>query len=85
MSKRNETAIEVLKNGGFFRKALERNYHGGETFVTRLRDAQGRVVKGVGCKTLWELQDAGLIQSRPCCSGSTFPQEWELRAERVAA
>lgn len=77
MSKRNETAIEVLKNGGFFRNALERNYHGGETFVTRLYDAQRRVVKGVGRKTLWELEAANLVRRRPCLSSSTWPEEWE--------
>ena len=84
MSKRTELAIEVLKNGGYFRNALERNYHGHEKFVTRLYTSNGRVVKGVGFQTRSELEGKGMLQRRPCPISSTWPQEWEL-VQRVAA
>ena len=82
MSKRTETAIEVLKSGGFFRYVLENSYMGGEKFKMRLRDASGRVVAGIGYQTKRELE--GRLQSRSCASSSTWPQEWVL-AEGVAA
>ena len=82
MSKRTETAIEVLKSGGYFRYALERHYHGGEKFKMRLRDAHGHVVKGVGYQSKRDLEN--MLVSRPCAPSSTWPQEWVL-AEGVAA
>lgn len=82
MSKRTETAIEVLKSGGYFRYALERSYQGGEKFKMRLRTANGSVVKGVGYQSKAELESK--LVSRPCASSSTWPQEWVL-AEGVAA
>ena len=82
MSKRTETAIEVLKNGGYFRYALERNYMGGEKFKMRLLTATGNVVAGVGFQTKEEL--ASRLQRRSCAPSSTWPQEWVL-AEGVAA
>jgi hypothetical protein len=84
MSRRNEKAIEVLENGGFFRKALERNYHGGETFVTRLYTADRQVVKGIGTVTRIELEEAGLLERRPCVRSSVWPEEWTLRARAAA-
>ncbi len=74
MNKRTETAIEVLKNGGCFRYALERNYHGHEKFKMRLLNAQGRVVKGVGFATKEELN--GSLQYRHVGVTSTWAQEW---------
>ena len=76
---RTEQALEVLKSGGFFRKQLETQYRGGEKFVTRLRDNSGHVVKGVGIKTFFELEDAGCLSHRPCLSSSTWPSEYVLR------
>ena len=43
---RIQIAIETLHNGGYFRKALESSYRGGEKFCMRLRDAHGHVVRG---------------------------------------
>ena len=77
-----ETAMEVLKNGGYFRKALERNYHGGETFVTRLRTAGGHIVRGVGFQTFLKLENQ--LQYRECAPSSTWPQEWTLRVAVAA-
>lgn len=77
-----ETARQVLTQGGYFRKALERNYHGGETFVTRLRNANGQVVRGIGFQTFVKLENE--LAYRECPSGSTWPSEWQLR-QSVAA
>lgn len=73
---RTDTAIQTLVAGGYFRKQLETQWKGGEKFVTRLRDRAGHVVKGVGIKTFFELQDAGKLQHRDCASSSVWPQEW---------
>jgi hypothetical protein len=72
-------ALDILKAGGYWRKQLETQWRGGEKFVTRLRDANGRIVPGFGIKTFFEHQDAGVIQSRDCPSSSVWPQEWQLR------
>lgn len=78
MNKRTQTAIEVLKAGGYFRKQLETKFNGREQFVYRLRDARGQVVKGIGFKTFCELE-ATLIR-KECERSSVWPQEWELAA-----
>jgi hypothetical protein len=80
LSARAEQALKVLEAGGKFRKALETQYRGGEKFVTRLRDAQGQIVKGVGYQTFQELITAGkLAYQRPYDAvGSAWPQEWVL-------
>ncbi len=75
MGKREATAIEVLKSGGYFRKALERTYMG-EKFVTRLRTAGGGVVPGVGFATFAKLWEEGKLRSRECAKGSTWPREY---------
>lgn len=84
MNKRTELAIEILKNGGYFRKQLETQYRGGEKFHTRLRNANRQIVKGVGFQTWAELEDSGMLQRRECLSSSVWPEEWVLR-EGVAA
>ncbi len=84
MNKRTELAIEILKNGGYFRKQLETQYRGGEKFHTRLRNADRQIVKGVGFQTWAELEDSGMLQRRECLSSSVWPEEWVLR-EEVAA
>lgn len=78
MSKRSELALEVLASGGYFRKALESSYRGGEKFETRLRTSSGSVVAGVGYKTWLELSKAGRLASRACARSSTWPEEWVL-------
>lgn len=82
MDKRTQQAIEVLKSGGYFRRQLETQYRGGEKFVYRLRAADGSVVKGFGFQTYRKLQ--GQLVRKECCSGSTWPSEWQL-PESVAA
>ena len=72
-----ETAMEVLKNGGYFRKALETDsYTHREMFHTRLRDASGHVVRGIGFQTFVKLESK--LQSRECAVSSSWPQEWVL-------
>lgn len=73
---RTETATAVLAQGGYFRKQLEIKYMGREQFVTRLRDANGQIVRGVGFKTWAELQDSGKLRSRSCAPSSCWPEEW---------
>jgi len=67
-SKRAQKAIEVLRAGGYFRKALESvhvsKYIVREQFVTRLRDSNGNVVKGFGFKTKLELES--VLRWRAC-------------------
>lgn len=78
MDKRTETAIEVLKAGGYFRNALEWTWRR-EQFKTRLRTADGQIVKGVGEATRHALEVAGKLQRRECAKSSTYGQEWILR------
>lgn len=73
---KTEKALEVLKAGGYFRKALETQYRGGEKFEMRLRNAQGEVVKGFGYATFYALEKS--LKNRACQSSSVWPQEWEL-------
>jgi len=81
MSARTEKALEVLEAGGYFRKALETQYKGGEKFMMRLRDSTGAVVKGVGFQTFFELKDLGKLQYRECVRSSAYPEEYVLKAE----
>ena len=72
-----ETAMEVLKNGGYFRKALKTDsYTHREMFHTQLRDASGQVVRGIGFQTFVKLESK--LQSRECAVSSSWPQEWVL-------
>lgn len=70
-------ALETLKAGGYFRKALERSYQGGEKFATRLYAANGDVVKGVGAVTFYAMLDAKSLRSRECIRSSAYAEEWE--------
>ncbi len=74
-----ETALKVLAEGGYFRHQLETQYRGGEKFVTRLRDKNGHVVKGVGFQTRIKLEDAGKLKKRATLPSSTWPEEWVLK------
>jgi hypothetical protein len=76
---KTERALEVLKSGGYFRKQLESTYRNGEQFKTRLRDANGHVVSGIGIKTFFALEDAGKLAYRPCTSSSVWPSEYQLK------
>ncbi len=80
MTKREAMAVEVLRAGGYFRKALERSWQGGEKFVTRLRTANGQVVKGVGASTRIAMEKAGMLVRRECARSSVWPEEWSLKA-----
>lgn len=73
---RARRALDVLDAGGYFRKALERSYTGGEKFRARLYDADRQPVAGIGSATLHALEAAGLIARRPCVTSSTWGQEW---------
>ncbi len=78
ITKRERRAIEVLKEGGYFRRQLERVYGGREQFVYRLHDAAGRVVPGFGFQTQNRLHQVGALRSRACASSTVWPSEWEL-------
>ena len=79
LSKRANDAIEIMKQGGYFRKALETNrYTMREQFETRLYDANRNRIRGIGIKTKFELEDAGMLKRRDCLSSSTWPEEWIL-------
>jgi hypothetical protein len=87
LSARAEQALKVLEAGGKFRKALETQYRGGEKFVTRLRDAKGQIVKGVGYQTFQELIAARkLAYVHPDdARSSVWPQEWVLCVDGLVA
>ena len=78
LNKREELALDTLKAGGYFRKALETGYQGREQFAMRLRDASGQVVKGVGYATWSKFNDMLVLKLRPVVIGSTWPTEWDL-------
>lgn len=84
MGKREETALAVLAAGGYFRKALERHFHGGEKFKMRLRAAGGAVVPGIGFATFYALKEAGKLAWRPCAKSSVWPEEWVLAKKEGA-
>jgi hypothetical protein len=57
-------ALEVLKEGGEFRHALEMStYTRREQFKARLKTASGRTVRGIGVSTMYELKGHGLNSS----------------------
>jgi hypothetical protein len=77
LSRRAERALEILEDGGYFRHALETNYHTRrEQFQTRLYDRDRNVVKGFSFKAHQELQDNGLLAIRECPKSSTWPTEY---------
>lgn len=80
IGKRERRAIEVLQQGGYFRHALETQFYPArrEQFVTRLYDANRRVVPGFGYATLQRLRDVGTVRRRDCPVGSTFPSEYVI-------
>jgi hypothetical protein len=76
MDKRTETAMKVLAAGGYFRRQLEAAYMG-EKFKYRLKDAEGRTVRGIGFATFSKLE--ARLKMRDCERSSSWPMEWELR------
>ena len=66
-------ALEVLKEGGEFRYALETSsYTRREQFKARLKTASGRTVRGIGVSTMYELEGHGLIVPANSTSVSTY-------------
>lgn len=77
LSARAEKAWSILEEGGYFRHALETNsYTGREQFRTRLYNKDRRLVKNIGIKTRFELEDAGLLKIRETPPSSTWPTEY---------
>src|SRR5262245_15033126 len=81
LSNRGKQALDILRNGGYFRNQLESGWQGREQFKTRLRNAKGQVVPGLGFATLEELKGFGYIRQRDCLSSSTWPSEFELKTQ----
>ena len=77
LSKRARACETLMRKGAYWRRALERSYHGGEQFKYRLTLA-GRIVPSFGFKTWAELEDAGKLKHKDCLSSSTWPTEWAL-------
>lgn len=66
-------ALNVLKEGGEFRYALEMSsYPRCEQFKARLKTAAGRTVRGIGVSTMYELKRHGLIVPANSTSVSTY-------------
>ena len=81
---KTEIALQVLQEGGYFRKALETDsYTHREQFHYRLRRADRSIVKGIGIKTYFALESH--LTMRACPSSSTWPTEWVLLSEQAAA
>lgn len=80
MNKRTEQALIILSQGGQFRYALERTYLGPEKFRTRLIDARGQTVKGVGFATLEALKDSGKVRRDFSMPGGSTARETYVAA-----
>jgi len=77
-NKRNALAVSTLQAGGRFVRKLEPNFRGHLKFTTRLVDAHGSTVAGVGFATMNELRNAGLIDT--VIFSGTF-ETWAIRSE----
>ena len=75
MGKKELAALAVLGAGGYWRKAQETQYRGGEKFAYRLREKGGTVVPGIGYQTWLKLANAGLLQWRECEKSTVWPEE----------
>lgn len=81
LSRRAEKALAILDDGGKFVERLERNtYTGREQFRTRLLNASGSIVRGIGSATRHELNGI-LVTLRGGTSVSTY---YGLRTHRAA-
>lgn len=66
-------ALEVLREGGEFRYALEMSsYTRRDQFKARLKSASGQTVRGIGVSTMYELKGHGLIVPTNSTSVSTY-------------
>jgi hypothetical protein len=66
-------ALDVLKEGGEFRYALEtKSYTKREQFRTRLKNSRGGTVRGIGFVTMDELRREGMIVPVHHTSVSTY-------------
>jgi hypothetical protein len=78
LSARAQKALDVLADGGRFVCRLERNsYTGREQFAYRLLK-EGRVVRGIGLATFYEIKDTFLTICDHNTSVSTY---YQLRKE----
>ena len=73
---RAQRVLDVCKAGGKVRYALESSYRGGEKFQTRVYDASGFVVPGLGYKSAAACIARGLLKSSPCSSSSAYASEY---------
>lgn len=76
MNKREQQAIEVLKSGGYFRRALATQWRGGEKFETHLYAANGLKVPGIGYQTKVNLES--MLRSRECARSTVWTTEWVI-------
>lgn len=76
-----EKAKAILAAGGYWRKALESSYRGGEQFQIRLRNERHFVVKGFGFATHKQMLEADLLASRVTAPSSLWPEEWVLKVK----
>lgn len=96
ISKRAQKAVTVLMDGGYFVERLERNYLGHMKFVTRLHNAAGAVVRGIGGQTHRELAFVAggaflNVETHSAGSGHTYrladprslPAEYAVRFDAV--
>lgn len=84
MNTREETAMKILQDGGYFLNALERHYHGGEKFVMRLRDKNGAKVRGIGYQTYRKFSESGLLKWVESPRSTLWPSRYELREIALA-
>jgi hypothetical protein len=82
---RGRRVVEILAAGGFARSALETGYGGREKFCVRVYDADGALVPGLGYAAVANAIAVGALISRPCARSSTWPSEYVIRPEYVAA
>ena len=58
LSSRGQKALNLLKDGGYMVERLERDsYTNKEQFKTRFMDNKMNIIKGLGVKTKFELED----------------------------
>lgn len=84
LSKKAQAVLVLMQAGAYWRHALEKDdYTGREQFKTRLRDANGYVIKGYGFQTRQEMMDAYLLVRRDCPRSSVWPTEHELATNQM--
>lgn len=81
LSRRAQQAIDLMRNGAYWRNQLETQYRGGEKFKTRLYK-DGCPIRGFGFQTHNEMEKAGLLQWRQTAPSSVWPTEYVLKQAR---